>query len=183
MKSTNTSTSIELAGRAGGNGVAAATRLGTDALLKVVTAPRSSGRARSAARRACAPRRSSAVPKLGADHPQLLLERAHDFDHDILRCQAALAEPIHARAHALVRFGQAANELAHDGLILDRSALEVVGLGGARDCVCLSVGPEADRDRPLRDGVGEIAPDVDQLVQLQMERTEGLPDHAPVQLL
>jgi hypothetical protein len=49
--------------------------------------------------------------------------------------------------------------------------------------VSLSVGDEAKGDGPLRNRVGELAPGVDQLVQLEMERPKQRADYSPVKLL
>ena len=123
------------------------------------------------------------VAELDADHPQLLLERADDLDEHVLRGGVDLAEAIHALASALGHVGEALGQLAHDDVVLERAPCQRLELGAGRDRRALAVGRVADRDRPLGDDVRELAPGVDELVELQVKRPEQRPDDVPVELL
>jgi len=90
----------------------------------------------------------------------LLLEGPHDLDQDVLRGYVQVGQPIHAAPGALARFGQSPGELTYDGAVLDRAALDPGKLAAGGDRRGLAVGQEADRDRPLGNRVGQIAPRV-----------------------
>jgi hypothetical protein len=121
--------------------------------------------------------------QLRPHHPELLFEGPDYVDEHVLRRGVQLPKPVHARARALACLAEAANQLAHDDLILDGTGLDSQMLGPGGDRVGLAVGPDADRDGALGDGVGELAPAVDQLVKLPVEGYEQRARNAPMELL
>src|SRR5581483_1223021 len=123
------------------------------------------------------------VGELDAEHPELLLELADDLDQDVLRGEVELAQPVHAPADALRHRGKPRHELAHDDLGLEWAAFDGWDLAARADGARLAVGEEPERDAALGDGVGEVAPRVDQLVEVLVQRLEERADDAPVQLL
>ena len=74
-------------------------------------------------------------------------------------------------------------QLAHDQVILEGGRGDRGQLRPGRDRLRLTVGDESESDGPLGDGVGKLAPGVDELVQLQVKRPKERPDDGPVQLL
>jgi hypothetical protein len=56
-------------------------------------------------------------------------------------------------------------------------------VAGRNDGVGLPIREEPDRDRALGDRVGQVAPGVDQRVELLVEDEEARADDAPVELL
>ena len=75
-------------------------------------------------------------------------------------------------ARELADLGDAVRQLAHDDVILDRADLERAGQAARGDGAGLSVGERADRDGALGDGVGELVPRLDELVELQVQGAE-----------
>ena len=126
---------------------------------------------------------SRAVTELGAQHPLLLFERPHDLDQDVLGREVDLAESIHSVARPLADLGDAMRELAHDHVIVDRRVRDRRELRAAETARRLPVGNVAECDRALGDCVGELAPGIHELVEVQVERPEQRSDHGPVQLL
>ena len=127
------------------------------------------------------PSAASALRKLGAQHPLLLLERSQHLDEDVLRNEIELAESIHALARALGGLCDAPDQLAHHGVVGYRSDLDA---GRARhEGGGLTVREHAHRDGPLSDRVGERSPGVDELVEVEVKGAEVRTDDGPVQLL
>jgi hypothetical protein len=121
--------------------------------------------------------------ELDAKHPELLFERTDDLDQDVLRGEVDLAEAVHPRADALGDVREPRDELAHDLVRRKRAALHGRDLARRADCGRLTVGREAQRDGSLCDGVGKLAPRVDELVEMLVQRLEQRAHDAPVQLL
>jgi hypothetical protein len=67
-------------------------------------------------------------------------------------------------------------------MILENVALHRGDLRVARDGSGLPVGNEPERDSALGDRISEVAPGVDDLVELEMQRPEVRADDGPVQL-
>jgi hypothetical protein len=111
---------------------------------------------------------SAAELQLRAHHPQLLLELAFDLDEHVLGGAVERTEPVHPGAGALGGFGEAAGELAQHGVVLDRAPGDLPQLLAGGDRVGLTVGELADRDGALGDHVGQLAPRVDQHVDLEV---------------
>src|SRR5438105_1201522 len=123
------------------------------------------------------------VRELRAKHPQLLLKRAHDLDQDVLRRKVELAQAVHSRTVALRDLREPLDELSNHILGFERAALDGRDLGRGADRAGLAVDLEAERDGPLGDCVGELAPGIDELVEVLVQRLELPADDAPVQLL
>ena len=123
------------------------------------------------------------VPELGPEHPLLLLERAHDLDEDVLRRGVELAEAVHPSAHALADVRETVSELADHDVVLERRPLDHSEAGSRRDRSRLAVRDEADGDGSLGHGVAELEPGVDELVEVEVQRTEERADDRPVELL
>src|SRR5204863_6405939 len=94
-----------------------------------------------------------------------------------------LAEPAHPRTDALHDVREPLNELANDGVGFEHASLERRNAAARADRGRLPVGREAERDGALGDRVSEVAPGVDQLVEMLMQRLEQRPDEVPMQLL
>jgi hypothetical protein len=120
---------------------------------------------------------------LRPDHPELLLELAHDLDEHVLRRSIERSEAIHASPEPFIDLREALCQLANDDMIREGTAFDWSNLAAMSDRVRLAIGPEADRDGPLSDCVGKVTPRLDQLVQLEVKRAEIRSDHAPVELL
>jgi bifunctional non-homologous end joining protein LigD len=118
-----------------------------------------------------------------AQHPELLLELAHDLDQDVLRGEVELAEPLHASANPLGDIGHPRDQRVECGVGVERSRVDRVDLAVAAHGCGTTVGCDAQRDRALRDRVGEVVPRVDELVEMLVQRLERPPVDVPVQLL
>src|SRR5439155_13285898 len=129
--------------------------------------------------------RSATSPSLvlDADHPELLLELPDDLDEHVLRREVELAELVHPLADPVRDVCEPCRELVDEHSILDRAGRDGRDLAPCREGGGLAVRREADRDGPLGDGVGELAPAVDELVQLEVQGPEERADDVPVQLL
>src|SRR5206468_12901808 len=84
------------------------------------------------------------VRELRANHPQLLLERAHDLDQDVLRGKVELAQAVHSRTVALRDLRDPLDELANHILGFKRAALDGRDLGRGADRAGLAVDLEAE---------------------------------------
>ena len=115
-----------------------------------------------------------------AQHPELLLELAHDLDQDVLGGEVDLPEPVHAPADALADVREALDELARRGVGGERSGVDRGDPAALADGGGLAVGRVADCDRPLGDGIGELPPRVDELVEVLVERLERPAEDVPV---
>jgi hypothetical protein len=71
----------------------------------------------------------------------------------------------------------------HHDAILERGLRHRGQPRAGRDGLGLPVRDEPEGERPLGEGVRQLAPGVDQLVQLQVKRSKQRADHRPVQLL
>src|SRR3954452_7542648 len=80
--------------------------------------------------------RLASCRQLGADHPELLLERPDDFDQHVFGRGVELADALGALAGALGGFRQPRGEFPHEHAVLDRARLDpgerAVGGDGAR---------------------------------------------------
>src|SRR3954466_13255106 len=119
---------------------------------------------------------SGATAQLGAHHPLLLLEYAHDVDEDVLGDRVALRESVHPLAHALADLRDAIGDVPDDRMAVERLGRDRYQLRFGRDRAPLPVRHEAQGDRSLSDLVREIPPRVDQLVELEVDRSERRPD-------
>ena len=59
------------------------------------------------------------LPELGAQHPLLLLELAHDLDQYVLGSEIGVAEAVHPITNLLADLGNPVSQLAHDQVILE----------------------------------------------------------------
>src|SRR3954452_4228284 len=119
--------------------------------------------------------------QLRSDHPQLDLERADDFDHDVLRRRVEIAQPVHAEASTLVDLFECTSQDSHDLTVGDRGRCDRLDAASPRDGTNLAVRHVSQRDRAFGDGVTKGSPRVDQLVELAVERTKRRSDDGPVQ--
>src|SRR6266576_2294420 len=116
-------------------------------------------------------------------HPELLLELADDLDEDVLRGEVDLAEAVHARTDSLGHVCEAFDERARGGVGVEGTRVDRIDAGTGVDGSRPAVRCDAQRDCPFGDGVRELAPGVDELVQVLVERLERAPVDVPVQLL
>src|SRR4051794_8336437 len=126
---------------------------------------------------------SSRTSELRSQHPLLLLELANHLDEDVLRDEVDFAKPVHPRPSQLARLRYAVSQLPYDRMVLDRRWLDWADFRPPGDSLRLPIRDVAHCDRPLGNHIREITPRIDQLIELQVERPEQLPDHGPVQLL
>jgi len=112
--------------------------------------------------------------ELDAKHPELLFQRTDDLDQDVLRGEVDLSETVHPRADPLRDIRDRSRK---------RAALHGRDLPRRADCCRMAVGREAERDGSLCHGVGELAPRLDEFVEVLVQRLEGRAHNAPVQLL
>ena len=82
-----------------------------------------------------------------------------------------------------VTFGKTLHELAGRRVGVERPAVDGGDLAAVVDRRDLAVGCKPERDGALGDGVGELAPRVDELVEVLVERLERPSEDVPVQLL
>src|SRR3954453_336098 len=101
---------------------------------------------------------SGATAQLGAQHPLLLLERAHDVDQGVLGDHVALGESVHPLAHALAHLRDAIGDVPYHRMAVERLDRDRRQLRFGRDGARLPVGNEAQRDRSLSDLIREIPP-------------------------
>ena len=120
---------------------------------------------------------------LRADHPEVLLELAVDLDQDVLRGQIDLTHPLDAAADAVGDLDEPLRQLADRIADADRPRVDGLDLALRDDRRRPAVRRESDRHGPLGNGVREVVPPVDELVEVQMELAEAWPGDVPVQLL
>ncbi len=121
--------------------------------------------------------------KLHANHPQLLFQFAQHLNQDVLGREIELSQSIRPVARALGGFSKATRDnsdrlLRPDGLRLNwrpRTA------GGNRGC--LAIWATSHGDYPFGDGVSQISPGGDEIVELFVQWPKELADDGPMQLL
>src|SRR3954454_3584969 len=101
---------------------------------------------------------SGATAQLGAQHPLLLLERAHDVDQDVLGDHVALGESVHPLAHALAHLRDAIGDVPDHRMAVERLGRARRKLRFGPDGAGLLVGHEAQGTRSLRALIPEIPP-------------------------
>jgi hypothetical protein len=123
------------------------------------------------------------LPELGAQHPLLFFELAYDLDQDVLRGEIGSAESVHPLPRPLADLGDPMSKLAHDHVIVERSARDRCQRRAGCDRTRLPVGDEAERYGPFGDRIGKLVPGLDELVELQVKRPKQGADDRSVQLL
>jgi RNA polymerase sigma-B factor len=149
----------------------------------------SAGAATTAGRRAVAREPRDHGPPcvsyaLGAHHPELLLERVHDVDEQVVADVVEFAALLHRLARQRDGLGQHSGEVVDDERVLERpyglGRVERRVLGDRRHA---PVGRDAEHHRPLGDAVAQRPPCIHELVELKVQRTEMESLDVPVQLL
>src|SRR3954452_12469473 len=109
---------------------------------------------------------SGAIAELRAQHPLLVLERAHDVDQHVLRDRVALGDSVHPLARGLTDLRDPVGDGPYDGVALGRLPRDPRQRWSGRDGSSLPVRHVPEGNRALGDHVGEIAPGRDELVEL-----------------
>src|SRR5919108_151258 len=98
------------------------------------------------------------------------LELTEDLDQDVLRGEVELAEAVHPCADPLGDVGEPLRQVADDDLGCERASLDGRDLARGADRGRLAVREVAERHGPLGDSVGKLAPRVDELVEVLVQR-------------
>jgi RNA polymerase sigma-B factor len=121
---------------------------------------------------------------LSAHHPELLLERVHHVDEQVVADVVELAALLHRLARERDRLCQHSGEVVDHERVLERpddlGRVKRRVLGDRRHA---PVGRDAEHDRPLGDAVAQRPPCIHELVKLKVQRAEMESLDVPVQLL
>src|SRR4051812_8561164 len=93
---------------------------------------------------------SGAIAQLGAQHPLLVLERAHDVDQHVLRDRVALSDSVHALARGLADLRDPVGDDPYHAVALGRLGRHRRQRRSGRDGPSLSLRYVPEGDRALR---------------------------------
>jgi hypothetical protein len=101
----------------------------------------------------------------------------------VLGCDVKRSQSIYPVACALTGFSKTLRDSSDRLLRSDRSRLDRRPGAARGNRACLAVWAAADGDKPLGDGVGQLSPGCDEIVELLMQWSKEFADDSPMQLL